>query len=101
MAIFDLETCIKNGVEKALNKPIVNGKSITELAAIGMKAPHWISVKDRLPEYNGQYIVYMPASGAVIAAYYFKNNGGFFIGESIVTDKVSHWIYLPEPPKEG
>lgn len=60
----------------------------------------WISVKDMLPEYNGQYIVYMPASGAVISAYYYKNNGGFFIGRSIVTNKVSHWSYLPEPPKE-
>ena len=50
MAEINMQAVIKSGVEKALNKPIVDGKSITEWAAIGMKAPRWISVKDRLPE---------------------------------------------------
>lgn len=52
MAELNIETVIKSGVEKALKKPIVDGKSITEWAAIGMKAPRWISVKDHLPESN-------------------------------------------------
>lgn len=50
MAEINIQAVIKSGVEKALNKPVVDGKSITEWAAIGMKAPRWISVKDRLPE---------------------------------------------------
>ena len=48
MAELNIETVIKSGVEKALNEPIVDGKSITEWAAIGMKAPRWISVKDTM-----------------------------------------------------
>lgn len=52
MAEFNIETVIKSGVEKALNKPVLDGKSITEWAAIGMKAPRWISVKERLPKKN-------------------------------------------------
>ena len=50
MATFDLEDVIQKGVEQALNKNKINGKSITQWAAIGMKAPQWVSVEDRLPE---------------------------------------------------
>lgn len=52
MAELNIEAVIKSGVEKALNKPIMNGKSITQWAAIGMKAPQWVSVEERLPEKN-------------------------------------------------
>lgn len=46
----------------------------------------WISVKDRLPEKSGTYIVH---SGA----------GGRWNGRSL-SMKVSNWMPLPEPPKE-
>ena len=61
----------------------------------------WISVEDKMPEYNGEYIVHFSASDAVLSAYYFKNQGGFRVETNIVTDNVLHWMPLPEPPKEG
>ena len=61
---------------------------------------NWISVKDRLPEKNGRYLVY--ENGEVYSAEYEKNRPdsewtddyeGYFM-------KVSHWMPLPEPPEE-
>ncbi len=100
MAEFYIEEIIKAGVEKALNKPIVDGKSIMEWAAIGMKAPHWINVKDRLPKNNSHVIVYDEGSKMVwpsrymAATFYEENDSPYF------TYHVNWWIPLPEPPEE-
>ena len=60
----------------------------------------WISVKDRLPEKNGRYLVC--EYGEAYSAEYEKNRPdsewtddyeGYFM-------KVSHWMPLPEPPEE-
>ena len=63
--------------------------------------PQWISVKDRLPKEDGFYNVYMngdiwgkPEEWAVTSC-------GFYDGkwdEDAAT--ISHWMPLPEPPKE-
>lgn len=66
-------------------------------------SPRWISVKKRLPE-NGQ---------KVIAA--FRNDGGWIVDQArysngefdfaswayVWDDNITHWMPLPEPPKEG
>lgn len=61
----------------------------------------WISVKDRMPKEEGRYIVY--ADKGVKSAFYET-----YEGESRWTDEgerywdihVTHWMPLPEPPKE-
>lgn len=61
----------------------------------------WVSVKDRLPEKNGRYLVC--ENGEVYSAEYEKNRP-----DSEWTDDyegyldmmVSHWMPMPEPPKE-
>lgn len=53
----------------------------------------WISVKDRLPEPNERVLAYFPAmrdSEAVI-----QPSKGWAVNKF-----VSHWMPLPEPPKE-
>lgn len=72
----------------------------------------WISVKDKLPNENGTYIVYTHdgklANGwvwfddAVVVADYtfgmwwwYNKNGIDFD----ITDIVTHWMPLPEPPR--
>ena len=73
----------------------------------------WVSVKDRLPERNGKYIVTACDEGepydeiiwndtVVVCAEYYKgcwtweeNNTEYSL-DGIVT----HWMPLPEPPKE-
>jgi len=96
MAELNIETVIKSGYEKVLNKPIVDGKSITEWAAIGMKAPRWISVKDRLPEEDGTMRGYLVAVGNWVGIMPFF--GGAF-REDLNGKKpdyhVHHWMPLP------
>ena len=74
----------------------------------------WVSVEERLPERNGEYIVTACDEGepydeiiwndtVVVCAEYYKgcwtweeNNTEYSL-DGIVT----HWMPLPEPPKEG
>lgn len=65
------------------------------LLANGVILPEWISVKDRLPENGTKCLVYTNRGeyGGCEITYY---NDGFYIQYSDVT----HWQYLPQPPKE-
>lgn len=72
------------------------------LASVGEMSPEWVSVKDRLPEYYTDVLVFVKENGAswILIAYMTTNgmwgrNGGGRIG-GIVT----RWMPLPEPPKE-
>ena len=60
----------------------------------------WISVKDRLPDHSGYYLVYA-LGGQDIAEYYksVKPSGGF--QNHRLTYTITHWQPLPEPPKEA
>lgn len=74
----------------------------------------WISVKDRLPEEHEDYIVVACDEGCqcgegiwystvvVVADFYkgcwtWEHNGT----EYDISDIVTHWMPLPEPPKGG
>lgn len=64
----------------------------------------WISVKDRMPEKEGKYIVCVAGNVCVLpmivngVGYKYWETGKYFKKEM---DKVSHWMPFPEPPKEG
>lgn len=66
----------------------------------------WISVKERLPEELTHVIVFMEATeqGVCVA---FIENGKWLDGESghgivfMQQELVTHWMPLPEPPKEA
>lgn len=70
----------------------------------GIKMSKWISVKDRLPE-PGRYVAciakrnpfsrFMP-----MVARIEKNGWANPITEQYISE-VTHWLPLPEPPKEG
>lgn len=87
---------------------------------VSHKREQWISVKERLPEESGQYIVCCDdsgcpcgegiwyESGVVVCAqvdvginggvcWEWNENGTLYDLEGVVT----HWMPLPEPPKEG
>lgn len=63
----------------------------------------WISVKDRLPDDKELYLICIE-SGRIDIAYYqpigdtFSNYEPFWQGSCRITS-VTHWKYLPEPPK--
>ena len=95
MAEFNLESIIRRGVETALNKPVHEGKTITEWAAIGMKAPRWISVEDRLPEHDGQYLCVTKINGL-----YYHQIHLWHGGEWRWVPDVLFWMDLPPMPEE-
>lgn len=80
MAVVDIESVIKKGVERALDEPIMNGKSVMQWAEIGIhsqeqKHGHWIRPPKFLSEsqcsvcketYVGDYRTfnYCPRCGA-------------------------------------
>lgn len=79
----------------------------------------WISVKDRLPEESGTYLVNVhqetedDVGDCVLLAWYQRNDllfvpnsvGWLLLNEfydlsNTLRDDITHWMPLPEPPKE-
>ena len=71
-------------------------------AGVEATQPKWISVEERLPEKAGEVLIVV--SRFVAVAWYhpktrcFESGSGlcWFVSENAVT----HWMPLPEPPKE-
>lgn len=74
----------------------------------------WISVKDRLPETSGQYLVYTECGDMFNAEFelhygefgswydcYHSDTLGFLDSEWTAYDDITHWTPLPELPVEG
>lgn len=70
------------------------------LAGVKWAAPKWISVKERLPEEEegGKFLVCF--SGGNRHLYYFTLDDGFYHPTYSSDTPVTHWMPLPEPPKE-
>lgn len=66
-----------------------------------VKQHEWISVKDRLPEEPCAVLVVLYGSAVCVAWYsrlgWFETGSGMFVSAG---HGVSHWMPLPEPPKE-
>lgn len=79
------------------------GDIADRLISNGVTVQEWISVKDRLPE-AGEYVVCIakrnPFSMFMPMVARIKKNGWVNpITEQYISE-VTHWIPLPEPPKE-
>jgi hypothetical protein len=62
----------------------------------------WISVKDRLPEVDE---VYIGSDGTYVFPIYYLakstfRNGSLWSWEGESYPEVTHWMPLPEPPKD-
>jgi hypothetical protein len=63
------------------------------------KRGEWISVKDRLPEEEKEVLCYLGnALGKGIVVAFRRHGDWYFDGWKCPT--VTHWMLLPEPPKE-
>ena len=98
----------KGFIEKIASNLIANGVTVQE----------WISVKDRLPEEDGKYLVFEQSSGRTntsilrfakdarkVDKYDFKGRwkNAWYGYDSewgnYTVNSVTHWQYLPKPPK--
>lgn len=76
------------------------------LIANGVVVREWIPVTERLPETEGSYLVYTER-GSVYASHFYteKKFASGYVREASWSQrgkvKVTHWMPLPEPPKEG
>lgn len=62
----------------------------------------WISVKDRLPDKAGSYLVIGKSGGATVTRWYMPSKyspKGHFGGNS--KEYIIYWMPRPEPPKES
>lgn len=55
----------------------------------------WISVRDRLPEENGDYLVAL--DDGYIGVTWYSADEGFDLWAD--AGEVTHWMPLPEPPE--
>ena len=72
------------------------------LIAHGVTVQEWLSVKDRLPEHRGYYLVayrdkYNESTS--IALDFYVNCGAGEWWSTEFTHNITHWMPLPEPPK--
>ena len=65
------------------------------------KVPKWISVKERLPEdYEDVVIIMRDGASSWYRVAYREYGGWSFGGGRRVNDEVTHWMPIPQPPKE-
>lgn len=78
--------------------------AITDMKICDANNAGWISVKDRLPDEQGTFLVFRkePYGMITIAWYSGHENGWLALDGGFYADGVlTHYMPLPEPPKEG
>lgn len=67
-----------------------------------IKKNQWISVDDKLPEFFQYVLIYHPAMRCTLLGSFIKGSHKFrdVAGNSFYKDDITHWMPLPEPPKE-
>ena len=85
-------------------------EQVDHLIANGVTVQEWISVKDKLPPYNHDVLVYRPDMAMKIvvdnyAGYYGEDDDEWHEGWALYgrdthgNHVITHWAYLPHPPK--
>jgi hypothetical protein len=62
----------------------------------------WVSVKERLPEDSKKILLYHQDGRTLFGLWSNRKEGWYFDSFGPwEKDEVTHWMPLPEPPKEG
>jgi len=59
--------------------------------------PKWISIDEEFPKEGNQYLFY---SGGLTIILFHQERGLFFYGENRWCSPITHWLPLPNPPKQ-
>lgn len=65
-----------------------------------VKKPHWISVDDELPKEHGRYLVVNGVTKEQ-EVFVYSNGIWWYNAYRCPNGIVTHWMRLPQPPKEG
>jgi len=65
------------------------------------KQTNWISVKDRLPEKSGRYLIYFPERSTSPMDAIWNVHEKTWGRDFDRTEYVTHWMPIPEPPQDG
>lgn len=113
---------IKKGLERCPGDPgcdhcmmasacNIEAEALAYIQQLEAQVPKWISVEERLPENDRMVIGFTPCDGFMFVGYYHEEKMAGYKWEKwkIITamrstkdmvKKVTHWMPLPEPPKE-
>ena len=89
-----------------------NERIADSIIANGVTVQRWIPVTERLPKYNVDVLVYRPkmAMGIIVDCYdgfYGEDDNEWYEGWTEIVgcnngeDEVTHWMPLPDAPKDG
>lgn len=67
---------------------------------LAQRMPEWISMEERHPKYGEEVLICKKVGKyKMLAVGYLDEDGCFYTGEGWFAE-VTHWMTLPEPPKE-
>ena len=108
---------VREKLIEILRKPIFPHELVDPTEAVadylldsGVTVQEWISVKDKLPPYNRDVLVYRPNMAMKIIVdtydgYYGDDDDEWYEGWALYgkdthgNPAITHWAYLPQPPK--
>ena len=87
-------------------------KKVLKIVVNEKSQSNWISIKDRLPEDDGKYMVWYGEfeicefdAESQTFGYTYEDYDEMYshlvCWDDCINKKVTHWAYLPEPPKES
>ena len=72
-------------------------KRVADLEA---KVPKWVSVKDRLPDKESMLCLVISNGDLYVSHWHWSGGGPWFFTDGEYDCNVTHWMKVPEPPKE-
>jgi hypothetical protein len=93
---------------RSLSSHVVAHRTTKDIANISFQAgaewqkrqSNWVSVKDKLPETTGRYLIYFPERSSSPMDAIFNVHEKTWGRDFDRTEYVTHWMPIPEPPQD-